>query len=58
MKCKKCGIATDTTCELGEYGRTFYNTKDTGKYCEPCFAIKYPVFINIKEEDDDQESNN
>ena len=54
MKCKHCGKETDTTCELGEYGKTHFNTKDSGKYCEPCFDIKYPT---LQKEQDEEESN-
>jgi len=43
MGCKKCGKETDTVCYLGEYGQTFFNTKDKKEYCEPCFDIKYPT---------------
>ena len=54
MKCKKCGKETDTVCYLGEYGQTFFNTKDKKEYCESCFDLKYPVFKGKENE----ESNN
>lgn len=54
MICKNCKKPIDTTCELGDFGRTYFNTKDKDTYCEPCFDIKYPT---LQKEKDNEESN-
>lgn len=56
MQCKNCGNKTDTTCELGDFGRTYFGTKDKGVYCEPCFDTKYPTLQKENNEESNDEA--